>query len=68
MQYLVILLKRQAFLPWIGRDCATIDKRTPYCRAIEIIFADHIRRADADLSRGQHSVPNQANNSHPADA
>ena len=36
--------------------------------AIEIIFADHIGRADADLSRGQHSVPDQANNSHPADA
>ena len=68
MQYLVILLKKQAFLARIGWYCATIGERTPYCRPIEIIFADHIGRADADLSRRQQSVPDQADNGHLADA
>ena len=40
----------------------------PYCRPIEVVFADHIGRADAGLPRRQQLVPDQASNGHPVDA
>ena len=53
MQYLVILLECQTFLPRIGWCCTTSADRPADRQPIEIIFVDHIGRADADLSRGQ---------------
>jgi hypothetical protein len=68
MRYLVILLETQAFLPRVGRYCTTILNGATHRRPIKVIFADHVRRADADLPGRQQLISDQANNGHLTDA